>query len=301
MSPSSLHGRPRDNTDGESATSLKQEYVPNIRQIRLNRQDWVCVLRCFLIWRKRKVNNHMLCENLRPPGTRATHERCWLEGQTGPKPWEKCKVGSLWARFGRVKTVRTSCQRIGNVMFSAEKNHVVVWSSCSCCGGWYAVCHAGLCALRQCVCISCIHKSSEPDETDVLKSVTVGNDAQRQALIPIVQQTPKLLTRTHSSPSPRRLRLERDTATNCDHLTRLATFQACVQRVQVRAASGLENDTTSACGVVQSVHFGGARVAFTVACLCVLCLDRAAPSLPRATWSGTTRALSSPCATARCP
>ena len=27
--PISLHGRPRDNTDGESATSLKQEFVPN--------------------------------------------------------------------------------------------------------------------------------------------------------------------------------------------------------------------------------------------------------------------------------
>ena len=27
--PISLHGRPRDYTDGKSATSLKQEYVPN--------------------------------------------------------------------------------------------------------------------------------------------------------------------------------------------------------------------------------------------------------------------------------
>ena len=45
--PISLHGRPRDNTDGESATSLKQEYVPNIRQSRLHRQKLVCVLMCF--------------------------------------------------------------------------------------------------------------------------------------------------------------------------------------------------------------------------------------------------------------
>ena len=63
------------------------------------------------------------------------------------------------------------------------------------------------------VCV-CFHKSSEPDEIDVLKSATVGNNAQRQALIPIMQQTPRLLARTHSSPSPRRLRLERCTATN---------------------------------------------------------------------------------------
>ena len=145
----------------------------------------------------------------------------------------------------------------------------VGWSSCSCCGGWYAVCHAGLCALRQCVCISCIHKSSEPDETDVLKSATVGNDAQRQVLVSIMHQRPRLLARTHSSPSPRRLRLERDTATNCDHLAPDCVPSPRVQRVQVRAASGLENDTTSACGVVQRVHFGGARVAFTVVCVCV--------------------------------
>ena len=38
-------------------------------------------------------------------------EQCWLEGQTGPKPWEKYKVGSLWARFGRVKSIQNILPR----------------------------------------------------------------------------------------------------------------------------------------------------------------------------------------------
>ena len=70
-----------------------------------------------------------------------------------------------------------------------------------------------------------------------------------------MQQTPILLARTRSSPSRRRLRLERDTATNCDHLALDHVPSPRVQRVQVRAASGLDNDTTSACGVVQSGLF----------------------------------------------
>ena len=79
-----------------------------------------------------------------------------------------------------------------------------------------------------------IHKSSGPDEIDVPRSATVGNNAQRQALIPIMQQTPRLLARTRSSPSPRRLRLERDTATNCDHLALDHVPSPRVQQVQVR-------------------------------------------------------------------
>ena len=46
--------------------------MSSIRQSRLHHQKLVCVLMCFSFGVKEKVNNHMLSENKRPPGTRAS-------------------------------------------------------------------------------------------------------------------------------------------------------------------------------------------------------------------------------------
>ena len=71
--PISLRGRPRDNTDGESATSLKQEYVPNSG-----------IFTFASVFDSTKSYNHMLSENKRPPGTRASLGACTVSKNTEP-------------------------------------------------------------------------------------------------------------------------------------------------------------------------------------------------------------------------
>ena len=74
----------------------------------------------------------------------------------------------------------------------------------------------------------------------------------------------------HSSSSPRRLRLVRDTVTNCENPPLDRVPRTRVKRGKIRAASGLLHDTADACGVVPCVRFGDV-CACRLACLvCVL-------------------------------
>ena len=136
--PISLHGRPRDNTDGEPATSLKKECVPNSGKKTFASvfdstkpfasSEISCVLMCFSF----TCHSGLHGQSEYRAFFFFAHigvlyfERCWLEGQTGPKPWQKYKVGSQWTRFGRVK-------RSQNILPRNRKCHVFSRKE-PCCG-----------------------------------------------------------------------------------------------------------------------------------------------------------------------
>ena len=83
------------------------------------------------------------------------------------------------------------------------------------------------------------HNSTESVEM-CSKAPPFRADTRCKALLPITQ---RLKPRMHSSPSPRRFRLERETVTICEHHP---LYRVPSPRVK-RAASGLKNDTADAC------------------------------------------------------
>ena len=90
------------------------------------------------------------------------------------------------------------------------------------------------------------HIFSETVELCSKRANFVG-DTRCEAILPSTQQPLKVLKRKHSSPSKRRLCLERDAATSCEHLAFDRGPSPRVNLAGIRAARGLEKDPVGAC------------------------------------------------------